>query len=253
MRLQIMLLIKNIPSLLTVILINSYVFNQDTIIDPLQKFDIFLENSLSLNAARVNTNYTEFNTSDGDFDFRKNDYLLTVDGSFNIGWLFKKSDKHNIWSLKTGVNLYTRRANLSDQDGNDLRLVTNYLTIPVQYGTRYPLKFNTVKNDLFRAIEYNIGGYISSPFYQKLDLKNNIDSAGKYSWFNYLRFGFVSEFIFTAFNQNGNGHKFGIRTSTDLAYLTKIRDTENELYPNYINIGVFYNITNDYYKRKKKE
>lgn len=248
-----MTFIKHISPIFIIVFITHLSFSQDSIVDPLRKYDVFLENALSLNATRVNTNYTEFNTSDGGFSFRKNDYLITVDGSFNIGWLFKKSNKFNIWSLKTGINVETKRANLTDQDGNDLSLSTNYLTIPVQYGERHPLKFNTVKNDLFRAIEYNVGGYISSPFYQKLDQKNNIDAAGRYSWFNYLRFGFIAEFTFTAFNQNGNGHKFGIRTSTDISNIVKIRDTESELYPHYVNIGVFYNITNDYFKRKRKE
>jgi hypothetical protein len=222
---------------------------QDTIQDPLRKFDMFFENSLSINATRINTNHTEFSTSNGDYTFKKNDYRPTFDFNVNFGWLLNKKDIHGISSIKTGYNFTTRSADLLDPDGNELRLTTNYLMIPVQYSIRQPIKFNTVKNNLYRAIEYSAGFYVSSPFYQKLDHKNNIDSEGKYTWFNYLKFGFVAEVAYTAFNEDGNGHKFGIRCSRDFTSITKFSDTENELYPYYLNIGVFYNISNDYHRR----
>lgn len=62
----------------------------------------------------------------------------------------------------------------------------------------------------------------------------------------------VADIAFTAFNDEGHGHKFGLRFSGDFTSITKFYDTENELYPYYINIGVFYNISNDYFKKNIK-
>lgn len=239
-----------IGAVLIVILTSIYSNAQDTIQDPLLKFDRFGEMSLAFNATRVNTNNTEFSTSNGDYTFKKNDFLPSVDFNVNFGWLLNKNGIHGISSIKTGLNFTTRSADLLDQNGNSLRLSTNYLVLPVQYSIRKPLTFNTVKNNLFRAMEYSAGFYVSSPFYQKLDHPDNIDSQGNYTWFNYLKFGFIAEVAFTSLNEDGNGHKFGFRVSSDFTSITRFSDTENELYPYFVNIGVFYNISNDYFKKK---
>ena len=224
---------------------------QDTIQDPLRNFNGFVENTLAINATRVNTNHTEFNTSDGVYSFKKNNYLPTIEARVNFGWLFQKEEKDDIYSLKTGLNFYNQRANLNDPDGMELQLNTYYISIPIQFGVRDPLPFNTVKNNFFRAFEYSIGGYISSPISQKLDHPDNLDASGERTWFNYLRFGFIGEIAFSSLTEKGKGHRFGLRSTTDFSSITKIRDTNNELYPYYINFGVFYNISNYYDKREK--
>lgn len=223
---------------------------QDTIQDPLSKFSGFLENTLIFNATRINTNYAEFNTSEGTYSFKKNDFLPTFDARINFGWLFQKNENSSIYSLKTGFNADNRRANLNGPNGEELQLSTLYLGIPVQFGMRNPITFNSSKNNFFRALEYGIGAYISSPVYQKLDHPDNVDASGKTTLFNYLRYGLISEIAFTLFNEKGNGHRFGLRATSDFKSITKIRDTDNDLYPYYINIGVFYNISNFYFKGK---
>lgn len=237
--------------LIVVVFLCFSVTSQDTLTDPLNNFDLFYENSLSLNATRINTNNTEFNTSSGDFHFKKNNFRPSIDFTVNVGWLLNNENASSIKSIKTGLNFTTRSADLHDQNNNELRLSTNYLMIPVQFGYRYPLRFRTVKNNLFRAIEYNIGMYASSPYYQKLDHPDNIDSPGTFSWFNYLRLGFITEVSFTAINEEGRGHHFGIRVSSEYSGIIKFSETENELYPEYVNIGLFYKLNSAYFKRKK--
>lgn len=168
-----------------------------------------------------------------------------------LGGFFKKKKKADIYSLKTGFNFNSQRANLNGSGGEELQLSTYYLSIPLQFGMRNPLSVNTTKNNYFRAFEFSIGAYISSPIYQKLDHPDNLDASGETMGFNYLRYGFISEIAFSALNKEGKGHRFGLRTTTDFTSITKIRDTDNELYPYYINIGVFYNISNYYDKRDK--
>jgi hypothetical protein len=214
--------------------------------DPLMNFKNFYEIGIFAGGTRVNTNYTVFNTSNGQYNFQKNNYLPIIDASFNYGWLFKLNDSSHIWTLKTGVNVLNRNANLIDSLGSNLRLNTGYLQIPIQYGFRSPLKYNTVKNNLYRAFEFNAGVYAATPVMQKLDNPDNLDASGEVLPTNYFKFGFIGEIVFTALDSKGQGHKFGLRVSSDFPTILKINETPNELYPYYYTIGLFYNLTNRY-------
>jgi hypothetical protein len=214
--------------------------------DPLLNFENFYEIGFSANGTRVNTNHTVFKTSDGQYNFQKNNYLPTIDASFNYGWLFKDKTNSSIWTLKTGVNLLSRNANLFDSLGSHLRLNTGYLQIPIQFGFRSPIKYNTVKNNLYRAFEFNAGVYAATPIMQKLNSPDNLDADSQTLPTNYFKFGFMGEILFTALDSKGHGHKFGIRVSNDFPTILKIKETPNELYPYYNTIGLFYNISNRY-------
>lgn len=214
--------------------------------DPLLKFKNFYEIGLGLNASRVNTNHTEFNTSNGQYNFQKNSYLPNLDASLNYGWLLHQQDGSITWTLKTGLNVLSRNANLTNSYGANLRLYTGYMQIPIQIGFRSPLKYNTFKNNLYRAFEFNTGVYAALPSLQKLDDPNNVDTKAKTIPPNYLKFGLIGEVLFTAFDSKGHGHKFGIRVSSDFTAIAKFADTPNELYPYYYSIGIFYNIMNKY-------
>jgi hypothetical protein len=219
---------------------------ENLIIDPLLNFKNFYEIGISANGTRVNTDHTVFNTSKGQYNFKKNNYLQAIDASFNYGWLFKDKEHSGIWTLKTGINLLSRNANLTDSIGKSLRLNTGYIQIPIQFGFRSPLKYNTIKNNLFRAFEFNAGFYAATPVTQKLGSPENIDSRSQTLAANYYKFGFLGEIVFTALDVKGHGHKFGIRVSNDFATIVKTKETPNELYPYYYTIGLFYSITNKY-------
>jgi hypothetical protein len=214
--------------------------------DPLLKFKNFLEIGLTANAVRVNTNYTTFQTPTGTYNFKKNDYVPTLDGSINYGWLFKEKNSSAIWTLKTGVNIMSRAANLSDSLGNDLRFSTGYFQIPLQFGFRLPLEYNPMKNNLFRAVDLNFGFYAAIPYMQKLDHPDNVDAKTAKMTGYYLRFGVISEIAFSALDSRGHGHKFGIKTTADLSSFIKFNKTTYELFPVYSSIGIFYNIMNQY-------
>jgi hypothetical protein len=214
--------------------------------DPLLKFKNFLEIGLSANAVRVNTNQVNFTTSTGKYTFKKNDYLPTLDGSINYGWLLKDNKSSAIWTLKTGVNMVTRTANLTDYFENELRFTTGYLQIPLQFGFRLPMNYNPMKNNLFRAVDLNFGFFAAIPYFQKLDHPDNSDAKAAKMTGYYLRFGFISEIAFSALDSKGHGHKFGIKSTADLSSFITFNKTTYELFPVYSSIGIFYNIMNQY-------
>jgi len=220
---------------------------QETITkDPLLQFKKFYEIGFAVNATRVNTKYTEFKTDNGNFSFVKNKYLPNFDGYLNCGWLLKNKGGNPIMTIKTGLNFINRNADLKDSLMNNLRFYSGYIQIPIQYGFRFPMQYNTVKYNLFRAIEFNVGLYGSIPIFEKLDSKDNIDAAGTNLFGNYVRFGITGELVFTALNEKGHGHKFGIKVSKDFTTILKLKDSKFDLYPFYYTIGLFYNLTNIY-------
>ncbi|NVN95141.1 MAG: hypothetical protein HXX18_07660 [Bacteroidetes bacterium] len=215
--------------------------------DPLLQFKSFFEVALAVNQTRVNTNYTTFITKNGIYNFEKGSLTPTIDGFINYGWIFK-SNTNEIYTLKTGLNVISRSAKLTDSIGTNLMYSEGLFQIPIQFGIRLPKRFNTIKNNLYRAFDLNIGFYIAIPYIEILDQKNNLDANGVSSFGNYCRYGFVSEISYSALNTKGYGHKIGLRASIDLKSITKFKETKYELYPYYSTIGIFYNFLNKYNK-----
>ncbi len=237
-------------------LISNQLKAQDSnIVDPVLKFKSFEETGISLNTSAVNYESRFFNTSDSRYVFKKAQ-MPSVDINFTYGYFFKRDsvffDEFETGIFKTGFNLINRIADVRDSLDNTFRFSANYIQIPIQYGFRSPLKYNTVKNNLYRAFEYSAGLYISVPYLHimhKLDddpYSENSDIKTNFMFANYLKFGFIGEIVFTALNDKGHGHKFGIRFSIDFTSLIKIKETKNELYPCFNTIGIFYNISNRY-------
>jgi hypothetical protein len=221
---------------------------QDTLTkDPLLQFKSFCEIAVSINQTRVNTNYTTFATKNGIYNFEKGNETPTIDGIFNYGWIFK-SNEHEIYTLKTGLNVVSRGAKLTDSIGANLLFSEGFLQVPLQFGVRFPKRFNTIKNNLYRAFELNVGFYIAIPYFEKLDQKNNLDANVISSFGNYCRYGFVTEITYSALSAKGYGHKLGLRASIDFESITKFKETKYELYPFYSTIGIFYNFFNKYNK-----
>src|SRR5690554_1259648 len=240
---------KTITFCLVFLLTISQLFAQeDNLVDPIAKYKSFYELGGSIGLTRVNTEHTHFNTAKGDYEFRKNNYLPSSTGSINFGWLFNSEESNTIFAIKTGINISTKSASLLDSDGNKLQLTTSYLQLPFLVGFREPIRYSKNENRFFHALEYHIGVYAATPFFQKLDNRNNVDASGKGLAANNLRFGIMAEVAFTAFDNKGHGHKFGFRMMHDFAKLHKFKKTPSQLYPYYGSLGLFYNIYNDYYK-----
>lgn len=219
---------------------------QQRAVDPLSSFKKFYEFGIGFSQTRVNTNFTEFTSNQEAYTFRKNSYASGIEAGFNFGWLIKEKNNVSIWNVKSGLHVQTRSAELSNQDGTALRLSTAYLQVPLIFGFQSPLKNNAIASKHFKAFEFSGGLYAASPLIQKLDKIENIDSPGKRVAFNYVRFGYVGEIAFTAFNNKGEGHKFGIRASSDFTTRISFRETNSPLYPYYINVGLFYMLSNRY-------
>lgn len=213
--------------------------------DPLLKYKNFLEIGASVNGTRVNTLQSHFETSTGSYDIFKAQYIPTVDGLIYYGWIFKNRH-NNIYTLKTGINLTTRGSNLRNSEGNTMRYKEGVIEIPIIFGFRFANKFMTVKNNLFGAADLNLGLYASTPYNEKLVLRNDIDSKGTFSFGNYIKFGVTSEFVFSRLNIKGNGHKIGIRASFDFNSVIKIKETKHGINPYYNSIGICYYIMNRY-------
>ena len=243
---------KNIILVLSAFILTTSLYAQVFLKDPLREYSALFQNSLGVNLTRINTNFNTFDVNEETYTFLKNDYLLTPEYRAVLGFLFHKPERRDIYMLRTGFNFGVQRANLIDPQGDDLRLTTNYLSIPVDFQIRHPLTYKPLKNDNFRAVNYGFGTYLAAPIYQKLDRPENIDASGEMTFFNYLRFGLNAEISFSTFNDKGHGHQFGIRTSTDFANILELGGTDNKLYPFFSNVGVFYNLSNSYYKKKEK-
>jgi hypothetical protein len=239
-----------ISIIILILWMNWSISQEIKIKDPLSKYKNFNELAISVNGTRVNTNFTTFKTKNGIYNFEKNKYLPSYDILINFGWYLKDNYK-SIWILKTGINFNGRSANLVDSIGTDLRYYESLIQIPLQFGSRQPLKYNTIKNNLFRAIEYSMGIYAAIPLSERLDLKNNLDGKEiNLSFGNYMRFGFIADLYFTALNELGYGHKIGIRMSFDFNSLVKFKATNFELYPYYNTFGIIYNLDNEYSKKR---
>lgn len=226
--------------------LGQLIAQEDKAIDPLRNFKTFYELGATIEGTRVNTEYTHFSTSNGDYDFRKNNYLPTLSANINFGWLINDKENNTIWTIKTGINVNDKAANLLDSSGNKLQLTTSYVQVPLMIGFRQPIQYAKNDSHFFHAYEVNFGAYAATPLYQKLDNKNNIDAEGKTLSANYLKFGLIWEIAFSAFDKKGHGHKFGLRVTQEFTKVHKFKKTPSELYPFYTTVGIFYNIINDY-------
>lgn len=232
-------------TLLIVVLLSEFSFGQDSITDPLSRFNTFIELGVSANLARVNTNYVNHKTGDADFMFLKNKYLSAFDGICNFGWLIKPKDEKLIMSFKTGLNAASRSAVLTDSSDNKFKLLSTYLIFPAQYGYRFPLNYNRKENRFYKAVEVNAGIYVALPVSEYLIPLNDIDTKGRSGNANYLKFGFIGEITFSALNNKGNGHKFGLRATSDFSTYSYAKNSQSTA-PFYHSVGVFYYILNRY-------
>lgn len=226
---------------------------EKTISDPLLQYNRFFEIGLLASANRTNTNFSEFSNSDGVYVFKKNQYLPSLDINLNCGWLIKDSEYTGLWTIKSGCNYVNRSATLLNGSSENLRLKTGYLQIPIHVGYRSPIKYNTFKNNMFRAFEVNVGLFMAFPLHEKLDHPDNLDSKGSEITFSYIKAGYFAELVLSSLNDFGKGHKFGIRISNEFTGIGKILGTSNELYPFYRSIGIFYNPHNKYWLHKKSQ
>lgn len=216
--------------------------------DPLLRFKHVSEVGLCLNSTRVNTNYTTFENNGLNYQLTKANYLPTFDGLIHFGWLFHDKDApQQIFIIKTGVDMVYRAANVNGPTNEALRLNQSFVQIPIQYVFRNPLRYNTMKNNLYRAIEWGAGLYCAISLQESFGDRTNIDTRAESIFGKTIRFGFSGEIALSALNKNGFGHRFGIRATNDFTRFIRKASTASGIYPCYYSIGLFYNIGNHYW------
>ncbi len=227
-----------------------FMFNllaQDSLrtLDPVLKFKHFMEEGLSVNYCRVNT--TQINYHNGLYTFEQGkSSWQSSDIAINFGWIKKTSDNKTLVLFKTGINMVNRAADLKDSTGKQLNYSLGSIQIPVMMGFRLPLRYNTIKNGFFRAIEWCYGPYIGFSVWEKLDSRNNYDSRGNFVLGNYIRMGLVSTLCFTSLNEKGRGHKIGLRANVDFTSLLNNSENHNAIHPAFLTAGIYYNLFNKF-------
>jgi hypothetical protein len=69
---------------------------------------------------------------------------------------------------------------------------------------------------------------------------------------HFFRFGFHVELAHTSYNATGNGHRFGVRYQFDTSVIESLTNASMSLV-HYHSVGVFYNLINDRFFRKKSK
>jgi hypothetical protein len=235
---------KKIMLIFGIIFLGLTGFSQETMTtDPVLKAKHFAEIGFSIHGTRINTEYPAFKTDNGWYFFDKASWLPALDGVFRFGWILKSKDE-SLWLVKTGLDLTNTSANLTDIYGSKLRFQESFIQIPVLYGIHYPRQYNPIHNNLFRAIDLYAGFYLAIPYYEKLDLRENLDTKPQNSFATYLRTGMTGEIVFSSLNEKGRGNKFAIRTYMDFKHIMKFKGNETGLYPYYYSVGLVYYLLN---------
>ncbi|MCX6351758.1 MAG: hypothetical protein NTX03_07840 [Bacteroidetes bacterium] len=236
--------LKQIIILLAALLINCGLHAQQdsTIKDPILKFRISTEYPWGVNFTRIDTRYA----TQGKYELEKGKWLPGVEGGMMYSVRPKSKETKSIFSFKFGWLISSYNTDLTDANGKQMRFRQSFYKIPIMYGFRMPLNYNTVKNGFYRAIQLHVGVYGSSNIGESLGDKRDIDVGFNKDIFNTLHSGFITEISFTAFNQRGHGHLLGLRTSADFTKPILFKKNQNEIYPVYYSIGLFYNILNSY-------
>lgn len=229
--------------------LNPLVAQEDLKSDPLLSYTHFYELSLSLGLNRINTNEANFSSDGVDYSLAKNRFLPASDAHFLWGWILKDKEKKEVYRIKTGFGIMSRSAELSDDKDNELFFETGYFQLPLIFSFSEPITYQKKDGRFHKAIDFGIGMYAASPLSQVLRSRNDLDQRAENLSFNYLRYGFMADIGMRFLDQDGKGHKLGIRTSLDLSSFTKFSSTELDIYPVYYMIGVYYNLQNEYSKK----
>jgi hypothetical protein len=144
-------------------------------------------------------------------------------------------------NIKTGLFLNNNYTDVTDSLGKALTFSEMNLTIPVMIGIRLPINYNRPQDRFYKAINLNIGGYVSLPMFPTLnENEQNLAETEEFTS-DYIKFGLIAEFVYTALNKQGKGHRIGIRTITDIGSAITFSEEKYGIQPTYVSIGLFYN------------
>jgi hypothetical protein len=212
-------------------------YSQDTIQDPYLNIKSFTTFEVGMATTHTDSRNDEL----GNYDLVKGKNYPTI----NLGFFYTKTnllkDPTFIMNIKTGLFLNNNYTDVTDSLGKALTFSEMNLTIPVMIGIRLPINYNRPQDRFYKAINLNIGGYVSLPMFPTLnENEQNLAETEEFTS-DYIKFGLIAEFVYTALNKQGKGHRIGIRTITDIGSAITFSEEKYGIQPTYVSIGLFYN------------
>ncbi len=224
--------------LLTILIlgISYFGYTQDTLRDPYTLKKSFTTLDFGLGTHWVDNQNINF----GNYTVITNERRPT----FNFGLYFNSTnilnDSKFIFNFKTGLLLNSNYTDLTDTNGTQFQFSEINLSLPLMIGTRIPVNYNSLTDKFYKAVDLNIGGYISLPMFPNLYQINTEYSPTEEFMSDYIKYGLIAEIIYTATNKEGKGHRFGLRTLFDFRTVTKLKDEIYGITPAYSTLSIFY-------------
>lgn len=227
---------KKIIIILLILSTTYWGYSQDTLQDPYA-----LKKSFTTFDFGVGTHWVD------NRNINFGDYTVVTDKrhpTYNFGLFFTSTnlinDPKNIFNFKTGLLLNSNYTDLTDSIGAQYQFSETNLSLPIMIGTRIPVNYNTSTDKFYKAVDLNIGGYISLPMFPNLYQKGEAYIPSEEFMSDYLKYGMIAEIIYTATNKEGKGHRFGLRTIIDFRSVTKLKDKIYGITPAYTTLSLFY-------------
>ena len=219
--------------------------NENLIQDPYLNMKPFNTIDAAISYQNINSNNLKF----GDYTLKKGKYYpsssigmyIHFPDLFRINNFFEKGKA--IANIKTGFLMDFTSTDLVDTELNELSFSQTTMSIPLIFSYRMPLNHGNEKgNKYYKAFSINLGTFIGIPIFNRLYSKGDITPVyGESKMGDYLRWGFITEFVYSALNKDGYGHRFGLRMIIDANNVIKFNNEKHGIYPTYISTGIFYN------------
>jgi len=213
--------------------------------DPYLNMQPFNTIDIALSYLNVNSNNIQF----GNYSLKQGEYYpsssmgmyIHIPNIFRMKNLFGKGEA--MANIKTGFLMDFTSTDLIDNQNKELSFSQISMSIPLIFSYRIPLNHGNEKgNKYYKALSINFGLFIGMPVSNRLYEKNDITPEyGEYEFGDYLRWGYISEFVYSALDKNGYGHRFGLRIITDANSVIKLNNEKFGIYPTYVSTGIFYN------------
>jgi hypothetical protein len=219
--------------------------NTNLIQDPYLNMKSFNTIDMVLSCLNVNSNNVQF----GDYTLKKGEYYpsssvgmyIHFPNIFQMNNFFGKGKA--IANIKTGFLMDFISTDLIDSKNNELSFSQTFINIPLVFSYRMPLNHGNEKgNKYYKAFSLNFGVFMGNSIANRLSSKGDRTlKYGDYEFGNYLRWGYIVEYVYSALNKEGYGHRFGLRITVDANSVIKFNKEKHGIYPTYISMGVFYN------------
>lgn len=211
-------------------------YSQDTLKDPYILNKSFFTLDFGLGTHWIDNRNINF----GDYTFNTSERHPTFNAGIFSTYTNLLNDPKYIFNFKVGLLFNSNYSNLTDSLGAQYQFSEMNLSLPIMIGTRIPVNYNTLQDKFYKAVDVNIGGYVSLPMFPNLYQKGEVYTPSEKYLSGYIKYGIITEVVYTATNKDGKGHRFGLRTYFDFRSVTKLKDKVYEITPAYTTLSFFY-------------